>query len=225
MSSIEQNKGTITTALNAIPYIGPALASVFNIVEGIFGGGDPTPLQHYWSLMIQARLQMAAMHRALGVVDDFRLPLGFTGSENEVGDLAMLIINDVLRRVPDVHAVDTLGYDWSAPATASAPWKKVWPAYQGSHERSDTMSALKNLAGQIGTLQLEIQNSALAPPSSPTSPTAPSGTATDDAPPGVETGAGAPGAPPVAQIAGNPPGPGPMLIFAAIVLGLLFSAR
>ena len=57
---------------------------------------------------------------------------------------------------------------WSArQVTSAAPWKKVWPAYQGKYDQSAElsrrMSALKTLAGQIGALQLQLQGAPLAP--------------------------------------------------------------
>ena len=120
MSSIEQNKGVISTALNAVPGIGPILSTVFNLAEGIFGGGDPTPLQHYRELIVQARLQLAQMHHALGMVDAFTLPMGFTGTENETADLAILVMNDILKRVPSVSAVSRVMM-LMTPRTARAP--------------------------------------------------------------------------------------------------------
>lgn len=101
-SSIIQNAPIINTALNFIPGVGPILSSIASIAEGIFGGGDPTPIGDIWSNLIQLRTQVAAMRNVLaaagqGAPDDFT----FSGDPNDAdtgGVVAAEIASEVLNK-------------------------------------------------------------------------------------------------------------------------------
>lgn len=175
-SSIEQNKGFISAGLNFIPGVGPILSGIFNLAESIFGGGDPTPMATYFAAIIQMRLQVAQAHRVLGVPDDFHLPTGFDGSPDQIDDLAMLIINDELGKVPSVHMSDVILDDWTGVgASLSLPGRPVatiWPVYAGASERENVTNVVKKLQGELQTLGLEATSASLAPPPAPLPPPA-----------------------------------------------------
>lgn len=188
-----------TMALAFIPGVGPILAGVAEIAEMLLGGGDPTPLSTYFKDLVKMRLELAQAHDAEGVSDDFRLPEGFTGTADEIANLAMLIVNEHYGKYTGMTTDQILDLDWSGTSLPGTPFVALWPNYQGSGERGFVMNTLKAIQSQLSSASIGAANDQLTG----TQQQAVSNTMVDDA-----------------TAAGAPPSPSPVLPPASSIMSV-----
>jgi len=154
-----------TMALNFIPGVGPILSGVASLVEGLLGGGDPTPEWKLEEEVLQLRDAIAQAHQTLGIPDSFHLNGPIGGGANNPEPLRSAV-------------TEALGHPGSGP---------TW--------RSDLYTAIHNLQGELQGISQQannhevvqqvlaaLQQSAVVPTTQPTNATADQGAPGDGAP-------------------------------------------
>lgn len=142
--------------------VGPIIGAISSMLDSVFGWGDTTPMTTLNNEVVQMRLQIADLHKQMGIPDTFEIPPGMDPSnEGEMETLSLVIANDFIKRVPSI----TLSQDVSWQVQHDDLGTKLWPAYVHT-ERADMYKTLAALKAQLQTLETQAGNAVLTTPTS-----------------------------------------------------------
>lgn len=156
---------SVTHTITSLPIFPAALNPIINaigsVLDSVFGWGDPNSIDDLFAGIIKLRLQLALVHKEMGIADEFHLPLDYSGAENEAANLAMFIENEYLHRVPvDWNELD---FSWNNLSIVDDNVNaKIWAAYPSSDRRTQSYAVLKSLQSELQSIQMQYENNQLA---------------------------------------------------------------